>query len=275
MKKGHTSETRRKIQASVKKTLAAKAAAIALAASAAQAGGLSDPIVQPPVGDPVSFDRTGSLYVKGGIGAALIEPNYTSNDVYLDYHWFKKNMPSDLTDFATDLGGTSPSATFEIGYLHPVGDFVFGAALDYTLFNAEASSECHTDALAQFNPRWVRPPHECAATLNDAASLSILAGYNSGPWQFLAGVGVAQGTGSQGWAGDIEGRGWDFDVQESIDLEGTTATLEVKYALTDASQIGLEVQAYDFDSVSTDHPWGDTTTNFDLVNTSITYSYRF
>lgn len=242
----------------------------------ASAGGLSDPIVVPPVGTALEIqDDPSGFYVKLGFGAAEVDPGYGNNDVYLDYHWFKKDMPSDLVSDTTDLLGGNGTATFEVGYLMTNGNFVYGVAGDYTLFNFSESNTCQVDAKAAANPNWIRPEHTCNAALDSALSASLLAGFNYGNWQFLGGLGVTQAQGSQGWEGDIEGRGFDFVSDETATLKGVTYTAEVKYSLSATSQVGLEIQAFDYEEVETQHDWGNTTTDFDVVNYSITYSYSF
>ena len=246
-------------------------------------GTYDPPVIVPPgAGIP---DPTG-LYVKGGLGGADVDPGFESEDVFLDMPWFKKGMPSHLVDYETDLADLDLSATVEIGYMLPIGSsgLMVGAALDYTHFGFDQSDGCHVDAGLEQNPQWGRRTHECSASLDGAASVTLALGYDPrGPLSFYGFVGQARGFGSQSWEGDAwagrDKQREDVFVSNSdgVDFEvnGLTYGGQVDYSLGHDWAAGLEVQVFDFEDVQTDHDWGDTRTDFDVTNVSLTLTRRF
>ena len=248
----------------------------------AAAGGLAPPITtvdEPPAPTtPVTITRDLNFYLRLGVGQADIDPNYSNSDVFLDYPWFKKNMPSVLVDDETDLSGDSNSYTIEAGFLAPIGDtgLLIGAYGDYTHFGYNADAICKEDAGLTKHPWWPRPDHTCFVELDNAQSAGVVVGYElTDRVTLFASAGKARAEGSQGWYGRIERRPELKVSDEDFTVDGTTYAVAADYDLSNRFAIGVEYQVFDFEEVTTRHDWGDTHTSFDTENLSLTMTMKF
>jgi opacity protein-like surface antigen len=190
------------------------AAPLGVAASGALAGGLSEPVAAPapvivPVA-PASTDWTG-FYAGAQLGYGRV----------------------DSDDFDDDADG----ALYGVhgGYLYDFGSFVVGAEVDYdgTSITGESAGD--------------------DADFDSVARAKVRLGYNAGSWLPYVTAGIAQATTSGDLDADDTGNfaglgieykrdaswrlGWevlhhqfeDFDGNDGLDIDATTATLRVSY----------------------------------------------